>query len=166
MIAELIREMAKVNDGDPERVGHALKVLGYARCITGCEQADEHTQQITQAAAVLHDIAIRHCEQAFGSCGGKLQEQHGPAIARPILEKYTDDNALIDRVCFLIAHHHTYDGIDGLDYRALVEADFLVNAEEGNIPMQAFWAALANYFDTQTGKALTKTLFGTPKLDQ
>ena len=40
------------------------------------------------------------------------------------------DAAVIDRVCYLIAHHHTYTNMDGLDYQILVEADFLVNIYE------------------------------------
>lgn len=37
---------------------------------------------------------------------------------------------VIDRVCYLVGHHHTYDNIDGMDYQILVEADFLVNLFE------------------------------------
>lgn len=37
---------------------------------------------------------------------------------------------VIERVCYLIGHHHTYTGIDGRDYQILVEADFLVNLYE------------------------------------
>ena len=29
----------------------------------------------------------------------------------------------IDRICYLIAHHHTYYNVDGLDYRILLEED-------------------------------------------
>lgn len=42
---------------------------------------------------------------------------------------------VIDRVCYLVGHHHTYDNIDGMDYQILVEADFLVNLfEDGSTP--------------------------------
>ena len=40
------------------------------------------------------------------------------------------DAELIDRISYLIAHHHTVTGIDGMDYQILIEADFLVNAAE------------------------------------
>lgn len=43
------------------------------------------------------------------------------------------ENYLIDRICYLIGHHHTYDNIEGLDYQILVEADFLVNLYEDDI---------------------------------
>lgn len=53
------------------------------------------------------------------------------------LEELGADEKLIDRVCFLIAHHHTYDGVDGLDYQILLEADFLVNAYEDQLKPEA-----------------------------
>ena len=41
---------------------------------------------------------------------------------------------VIERVCYLIGHHHTYTGIEGRDYQILVEADFLVNLYEDGRP--------------------------------
>ena len=35
---------------------------------------------------------------------------------------YTEEQ--IERVKYLVGHHHTYDNIDGLDYQILIEADF------------------------------------------
>jgi hypothetical protein len=32
--------------------------------------------------------------------------------------------ALVERVCYLVGHHHTYTNIDGPDYQILVEAGF------------------------------------------
>lgn len=49
---------------------------------------------------------------------------------------------VIDRVCYLIAHHHTYTNIDGIDYQILVEADFLVNLYEDNLPKKSVETAL------------------------
>lgn len=49
-----------------------------------------------------------------------------------MLETLDFEDSVIDRVCYLIAHHHTYTDINGLDYQILVEADFLVNLYEGN----------------------------------
>lgn len=36
----------------------------------------------------------------------------------------------IERVAYLVGHHHTFQRIDGLDYQILIEADFIVNAAE------------------------------------
>ena len=37
------------------------------------------------------------------------------------------EEAVIERVSYLVGHHHTYTNINGMDYQILVEADFLVN---------------------------------------
>jgi len=163
MIHDLIYEMMQVNTGDPKRINHVLKMYGYAQCIAGRENVDAQTQQITLVAAVLHDIAIRYCEDTYGSCNGKLQEKHGPDIAAPILRKYTDDTALIDRVKYLIAHHHTYDNIDGIDYQIIIEADFIVNFDEDNFSASAFDKLYNKYFKTQTGKQIAAAMFGQRK---
>ena len=65
--------------------------------------------------------------EKYGKCDGKLQEQEGPIVAQKMLSQLGFENYMVERICFLIGHHHTYDNIDGLDYQALVEADFLVN---------------------------------------
>jgi len=159
MIEQLILEMIALNGTDTRRIAHALKVYGFARCIAGCEQADAAIQQRVEAAAVLHDIAIRHCEAVYGSCAGHLQEKEGPGIARPLLERHTQDAALVERVLYIIGHHHSYSHIDGLDYQIVVEADFLVNVQEGDITPNAFAAACRKLFRTGTGRRLAQTMF-------
>ncbi len=159
MISDIIFEMIKVNGEDIQRINHALKVYGLAKCIAGKEAVTEKQMQIIGAAALLHDIAISYCEKNYGSCGGKLQQQHGPKIAKPILEKFTQDNAFIERVLFIISHHHTYDNIDGIDYQIIIEADFIVNAQEGDISKKAFKGVLKKFFKTDTGKELARLIF-------
>lgn len=158
MTDNLILEMIRLNGTDARRICHALKVYGIAKCIAGCEGVSEGTQQIVEAAAVLHDIAIRLCEEKYGSCTGPLQEKEGPGVARPILERYTQDNELIDRVCWLIAHHHTYKNVDGIDYRILIEADFIVNAQEGEFGAEAFERVYELYFRTATGRDIANRM--------
>lgn len=38
----------------------------------------------------------------------------------------------VDRVSYIVSHHHTITGIDGIDYQIMIEADYLVNADESN----------------------------------
>ena len=66
---------------------------------------------------------------------------------------------ITDRVCYLIAHHHTYDNIDGADYRILVEADFLVNLYEGKSGRDAVVSAYDKIFRTEAGKELCRIMF-------
>ena len=65
----------------------------------------------------------------------------------------------IDRVCYLVGHHHTYSNIDGTDYQILVEADFLVNLFEDNVPEHGVDTALERIFKTETGKHLLQLQF-------
>ena len=59
----------------------------------------------------------------------------------------------------MIAHHHTYHNIDGLDYQILVGADFLVNLFEDNLSKEAALNAYQNIFKTETGKRICKEMF-------
>lgn len=150
----LIYAMMEYYKGDAKRIQHFLKVHQLARLIGHKEQLEEQTQLILETAALVHDIGIKPAEEKFGSCDGKLQEQEGPAPARAMLQCLEFDSAVIDRVCYLVAHHHTYSNIDGLDYQILVEADFLVNLYEDGCDKDAARTACAKVFRTKAGIAL------------
>lgn len=66
----------------------------------------------------------------------------------------------IERICWLVGHHHTYDSITGIDYQILVEADFLVNIYEDNLPADAIRKVKEKIFKTSAGRALLDTMFG------
>ena len=83
----------------------------------------------------------------------------GPAYARKLLEELDFDTADIERVCYLVAHHHTYDNIDGVDYQILVEADFLVNFYEDGLSTDAIVSACNKLFRTDAGKRLCELCF-------
>ena len=159
MIDKLIFETAEFFFGDPKRIQHFIKVHEFARLIGAAEGMDGEELLTLEAAAVVHDAGIKPAEEKYGQCGGKLQEQEGPAAAEPLLRKCGFDEKIIQRVLWLVAHHHTYDGIDGLDYQILVEADFLVNLYEDNASKDAVKAALKNIFRTKTGIKLMKIFF-------
>jgi len=69
------------------------------------------------------------------------------------------DQDISDRVQYLIAHHHTYNNIDGIDYQILVEADFLVNIMEDDLPKEAALKAYHNIFKTACGKTICREMF-------
>lgn len=156
---ELIQAMITYYAGDPKRTQHFLKVFEFARLIGESEQLDAQTQHILETAAIVHDIGIKNAEEKFGSCNGKLQEQEGPAPARELLSTLSYTSEVIDRVCYLVAHHHTYKNVDGLDYQILLEADFLVNLYEDGLDTSAACNALKNIFKTTTGRNICKTMF-------
>ena len=90
---------------------------------------------------------------------GKLQEKEGPEIAKKLLAELHFDEKVSERVQYLIAHHHTYDAIDGIDYQILVEADFLVNILEDKLSDDAAKNAYRNIFKTKSGKRICREMF-------
>ena len=62
------------------------------------------------------------------------------------------EKTFIDKVCYLVGHHHTYGNIDTLPYRILVEADFLVNLYEDDSTAVRQTQAYDKIFRTNTRK--------------
>lgn len=158
---ELIIRMVDFNKGDSKRIQHFIKVYEYAHLIGKMEGLDHETQKILEIASILHDIGIRPSEEKYGHCNGKLQEQEGPAYAREMLQNFPNiTKEEIDRVCYLIGHHHTYTNVDGEDYQILLEADFLVNAYEDELSVESICNFRRNVFRTKTGTELLNTMYG------
>ena len=158
-LTDLTRAMITYDAGDPMRIQHFLKVHAFARMIGTAEHLPAETETILEAAALVHDIGIHRAEEVYGSSSGKYQEELGPAEARTLLASLNAPADLTERVAYLVGHHHTYTNIDGMDYQILVEADFLVNLYEDNIPPSAQKHAYETIFRTETGKQLCRTLY-------
>ena len=153
--------MIDYNNGDPKRIQHTTKVHAYASMIGRSEGLDEETLFILESAALVHDIGIRASEQKYGHQNGKLQEQEGPAVAREMLTRiggYSERQ--IERICWLVGHHHTYHVCEDLDYQILIEADFIVNLYEDNESPHAIRAVRKNIFRTGSGTKMLETMFG------
>ncbi len=159
-IGRLIEAAAEYDRGDPKRIQHFMKVYSFAKAIGEAELQSPRALEMLEAAAVLHDIGIHECERKYGSCDGKYQQIEGVPAAREILEKLGADEELTERVCFLIAHHHTYSGINAADWQILVEADFLVNIFEDGMSREAVRNVREKIFRTDTGKRLLDALYG------
>ena len=141
------------------RIQHFCKVHSYAKLIAEMEHVDASTLFILEAAALTHDIGIHLCEEKYGSSNGKLQEKEGPAIAEKLLKELQFEEKVIRRVKYLIAHHHTYDAIDGIDYQILVEADFLVNYFEDHLETESIKKSVKKIFKTETGIRIATEMF-------
>lgn len=155
----LVSAMIAYDAGDPKRIHHLLKVYAFAKAIGEEEGLDAALQETLEAAALVHDIGIHASEKKYGSCAGKYQELEGPAPARRMLEALGYPPETVDRVCYLVAHHHTYTAIDGIDYRILMEADFLVNAYEDGLSPEAMQKAEIMLFRTETGKRYLRQMY-------
>lgn len=159
-VSGIIQKMIAYSEGNLHDITHFMKVWGYAKMIGELEQLDAHSQLLLEVAAVTHDIACPLCREKYGSTAGNLQEKEGPGL----LVRFLNDSGLtaeeIDRVSFLVGHHHTYTTVDGPDYRILIEADYLVNAEENNFTAEHVKSTYGNIFRTKTGTRLLKNLYG------
>lgn len=160
MTGNVVSAMIDFYAGDIQRINHFLKVYALAKSIGECEGLSEEALEVLEIAAVTHDIGIKPSEEKYGDCTGPHQELEGPPIARVMLNGlgyYAP--ALIERVCYLIGHHHTYTKIDGLDYQILVEADFLVNLHEGECTVDAIRSVREKLFRTAAGKSYLDRMF-------
>lgn len=144
----------------PSRIQHFTKVHSYARLIGLCEGLDKETQYILETVALVHDIGIKPSYEKYGHCKGPFQEKEGVEPAKKMLGELGFEQNVIERVCWLIAHHHTYKDVVGLDYQILLEADFIVNLYEDDEDKVAIKAAYDKIFRTETGKQICRTMFG------
>ena len=160
-IGDVAATMVRYNAGDARRVNHLIKVYGFAKTIGEREGLDADTQEILEIAALTHDIGIRNSERKYGNCTGAHQQEEGPPEARALLASLGADERVIERACWLIAHHHTYTDIQGADYQILIEADFLVNAFEDEMDGDAIRTVRGKLFRTKTGLELLDLLYFT-----
>ncbi len=158
-ISKLIQKAIEYDKGDPRRINHLLKVHSFSRTIGELEGLEAEAQRILEAAAVLHDIGIHESERKYNSATGEYQQLEGPPIARKMLDELGFEEDFIERVCFLIAHHHIYNSVDGADYQILIEADFLVNAFEDDMPEKQIQSIKNKIFKTKAGTEFLCNIF-------
>ena len=151
--------MCRYEAGCPERVQHFLKVYAFCQVIGRQEGIPAPVQQILETAAIVHDIGIRPSLKKYGSSAGAYQQIEGPAEAKKMLEELHYPAQMIERVSYLVGHHHTYQDIRGLDYQILVEADFLVNMFEEHMDAEQIRGVREKIFRTRTGKDLLDQMF-------
>ena len=65
----------------------------------------------------------------------------------------------IERVAYLVGHHHTFTEIDGIDYQILIEADYIANATENGWSGDNVRNFVGKYFATAAGKRLVAEIF-------
>lgn len=164
--AELIQKMIEYNRGDVLRIQHFIKVHGFASVIAELEGLDPETKFILEAAAIVHDIGIKNSELKYGSSDGKHQEIEGPGEAEKLLRQLGGfSDAQIERVKYLVGHHHTYTDICGIDYQILVEADFLVNLFENAAKYDTAETVRRTIFKTAAGTKILETMFALPEAE-
>ena len=163
LIDQVTLKMMGHDSGSAQRIQHFIKVHRFAQLIGRAECVDAHTQFVLECAALVHDIGIGPCEAKYGRCTGALQESEGPAYVGELMRGLDIAPEDVERIRYLVAHHHTYSDIDGIDYQILVDADFLVNLYEQQADRGTIERTLQRIFRTDAGSKLCKTMFGLNK---
>jgi uncharacterized protein len=162
LIASAISKMACFSTQDmqnmPHDIEHFMKVWAFANMIGRKSGLDERTQQTLDLAAIVHDIACPLCRKKYGNASGKHQEEESEPLVREFFATLEEEGIDVDRIVHLVTHHHTYTDIDGLDYQILLEADFLVNAEESNYSKDTIISARDKFFKTELGIDLINSM--------
>lgn len=120
-------EMKRYFNYDFKRIGHATKVARYAGKIARQEGADP---AVVLCAAYLHDIGIHEAERKHQSADARYHEEEGPPIARGILARLKAPQELVEEVCDIIARHHHPRPEESVNFKAVYDADMIVNLEE------------------------------------
>lgn len=157
--AEILVRMIARADGNKADIAHFLKVYGYARNIGECEGLDKQTQKTLEIASIIHDIAIPLCREKYGDASGYHQEQESEPLVRAFLAPCDLAPGMIERIVYLVSHHHSPNLIDGIDFQILIEADYLVNADESAFSEGNIRTMYDTVFQTATGKALLKSIY-------
>ena len=158
-IEEIAQKMIAGSNGNLHDINHFLKVWSFARIIGRQEKLDEKTQETLEIAALVHDIACPLCREKYGNTNGNYQEREGEPLTREFLKDSGLSEEKQNRIVWLVGHHHTYTEIDGMDYQILLEADYLVNADESHYSQENIRNVVSKVFKTETGKALIESMY-------
>lgn len=78
------------------------------------ERLKKEDQEILEAAAIVHDIGIHRSEEKYGRNTGRYQEIEGSPGGGKAAGLPGWPETVIQRVSYLVGHHHTYTDIDGM----------------------------------------------------
>ena len=154
-----MEKMIAFSDGNFHDIDHLIRVWAYSKTIGEQEGLDAQTQFILEVAAITHDIACPLCREKYGSTNGKYQEQEGEVMVRDFLAGTGMSEEQIERVAYLVGHHHTFVDIDGLDYQILVEADYIANATENGYSLKNVENFMQKIMKTKSGNRIMKAVF-------
>lgn len=158
-VAQILQKMIAYSEGNLHDIDHFIRVWTYARTIGTLEEICDDTLFVLEVAAITHDIACPLCREKFGNTNGKHQEEEGVRLVKTFLSDTGMTNAQIERVAWLVGHHHTFAGIDGLDWQILIEADFIANAAENGYSAQKIQTFIQNIMKTDSGRSLARAVF-------
>lgn len=159
MKAKIVNKMIDFYRGNRSDVRHFLKVYAYAQTIGRLEGLDEKTSDTLEIAAIVHDIACPLCREKYGNTNGKHQEEESEELLKIFLSEFALPKEMEERIIYLVTHHHTYTNVEGMDYQILLEADYLVNADESEYSDEAIRNFRERVFKTQSGLHMLDSIY-------
>lgn len=158
-VSDVLVKMVEYSEGNLHDISHFLKVYAYAKTIAERENLSDDQQKTVEIAAIIHDIACPLCRIKYGNTNGKYQEKEGMILSREFLSETDLSEEMKERIIYLVGHHHTFSDVDGIDYQILLEADYLVNADEAGYSKENIKNMLDRVFQTDTGKELLQSIY-------
>ena len=158
-ITPIMIKMIKEAHGHHHDINHFMKVHSFARTIGLKENLPQELQDTLELAAIVHDIACPLCREKYGNTLGKYQEQEGMILTRTFLEEFALPEEMVERIVYLVGHHHTLKDIEGIDYQILIEADYIVNAYESEYSKENIENFIEKVMKTDSGKRITREVF-------
>ncbi len=159
LIAAAAEKMIEYSEGNTSDINHFLKVWSYTRTIALGEKTDSHTLFLLELTAIVHDISCPLCREKYGNTDGRHQEEESPALIEEFFSSLDISPVDVERISFLVSHHHTYAGVDSIDWQILLEADYLVNADEHGDTKEAVGKMKERIFRTKTGLRLLESIY-------
>jgi len=158
-VSAIMQKMYVFYKGNREDINHTVKVHSYARTIGILEGLPEKTQKTLEITAIVHDISCPLCRKKYGDTDGKHQEAESEGLVKDFLKEFNLPSDVLERVVYLVCHHHTYTHVDGPDYQILLEADFLVNCDESAKYRKGYQTFKEKVFKTPTGRQMLHEMF-------
>ena len=158
-ISQIMEKMIAYSEGNIHDIDHLIRVWTYAKTIGELENLDKDTQYIVEVAAITHDIACPLCREKYGNTNGKYQEKEGVPLVIEFLSDTGMTEEQIERVAFLVSHHHTFESIEETDHQILIEADYIANATENNYSRHNIENFIHRVMKTDGGKRILKAVF-------
>ena len=117
-------------EGHCRRTQHILKVYALAKLFGEQEKISVEDQQILQAAAILHDVAIKYCKEHYnGDASQNNQKQAVSILVTRFLESANYLPSYVPKIIELVNCHHDYDKPQNKLLQLLMEADLIVNKD-------------------------------------
>lgn len=152
--SSLLWSALQYEEGHPRRTQHILKVSALTRLLGDEADLSPEEQRVLQAAAILHDIAIKYCKEHYdGDACQENQKKEAPRLVRLFLEDAGYPPEDVPAVVSLVISHHDYDRPRSRLLQLLIEADLIVNCYE-SAPAPEQLEYIGTIFETARGKAL------------